>query len=150
MAISHSTDVLDFLPCDELSGTDAADRYLDSARVALAEIASQSVEAAQAMDLLAAIYLKQNNAAKLHNATALCLRRAALQGQPENASLASRLGMQLLDVGLLEEARWALKHSLSMEKDQATTQAYLAVLYQTGRKAEAQQVLASLPLLQHQ
>ena len=145
MAISHSTDVLDFMPCDELSGTDAADRYLDSARVALAEIASQSVEAARAMDLLAAIYLKQNNAAKLHNATALCLRRAALQGQPENASLASRLGMQLLDVGLLEEARWALKHSLSMEKDRATTQAYLAVLYQTGRKTEAQQVLASLP-----
>ena len=145
MAISHSTDVLDGLPCETLSGSDAADRYLDSARIALAEIASHSVEAAQGMDLLAAIYLKQNDVAKLHNATALCLRRAALQGQPDNSSLASRLGMHLLDVGLLEEARWALAHSLSIEKDEATTQAYLAVLYQTGRRAEAKQLIATLP-----
>lgn len=145
MAISHSTDVLDGLPCDTLSGSDAADRYLDSARIALAEIASRSIEAAQGMDLLAAIYLKQNEVPKLHNATALCLRRAALQGQPDNSSLASRLGMHLLDVGLLEEARWALSHSLSIEKDEPTTQAYIAVLYQTGRQAEAQQLIATLP-----
>ena len=145
MAISHSTDVLDGLPCDTLTGSDAADRYLDSARIALAEIASHSVEAAQGMDLLAAIYLKQNEVAKLHNSTALCLRRAALQGQPENSSLASRLGMHLLDLGLLEEARWALSHSLSIEKDEPTTQAYIAVLYQTGRQAEAQQLLATVP-----
>jgi len=144
MAISHSTDVLDGMSCDTLSGSDAADRYLDAARVALSEIASQSVEAAQGMDLLAAIYLKQDQPSKLHNATALCLRRAALQGQPVNSSLASRLGMHLLDVGLLEEARWALSHSLSIEKDDATIQAYIAVLQQTGRKAEAQQVIATL------
>ena len=144
MAISHSTDVLDGIPCDTLTGSDAADRYLDAARVALASIASRSVEAAQGMDLLAAIYLKQNEANKLHGATALCLRRAALQGQPENASLASRLGMHLLDVGLLEEARWALSHSLSIENDPATTQAYIAVLQQTGRQVEAQQIIARL------
>lgn len=143
MAISHSTDVLDAMPCDTLTGNDAADRYLDAARVALATIASRSAEAAQGMDLLAAIYLKQNDSTKLHGATALCLRRAALQGQPDNASLASRLGMHLLDVGLMEEARWALSHSLSIEEDNATTQAYVAVLQQTGRQVEAQRILAS-------
>ena len=144
MAISHSTDVLDAMPCDTLTGSDAADRYLDAARVALAAIASRSAEAAQGMDLLAAIYLKQNESTKLHGATALCLRRAALQGQPDNASLASRLGMHLLDVGLMEEARWALSHSLSIEEDNATTQAYIAVLQQTGRQLEAQRILAKL------
>ncbi len=148
MAISHSTDVLDAMPCDTLTGSDAADRYLDAARVALAGIASRSAEAAQGMDLLAAIYLKQNDSTKLHGATALCLRRAALQGQPDNASLASRLGMHLLDVGLMEEARWALSHSLSIEKDNATTQAYVAVLQQTGRQVEAQRILASLQPVQ--
>ncbi|MGI9469438.1 MAG: hypothetical protein ACR2OA_20120 [Rubripirellula sp.] len=144
MAISHSTDVLDVMSCDTLTGSDAADRYLDAARVALAGIASRSAEAAQGMDLLAAIYLKQNDTTKLHGATALCLRRAALQGQPDNASLASRLGMHLLDVGLMEEARWALSHSLSIEDDGATTQAYIAVLQQTGRQLEAQKIIASL------
>lgn len=144
MAISHSTDVLDGMPCDTLTGSDASDRYLDAARVALAGIASRSIEAAQGMDLLAAIYLKQNDSTRLHGATALCLRRAALQGQPDNASLASRLGMHLLDVGLLEEARWALAHSLSIDEDRATTQAYVAVLQQTGRQVEAQQIVAKL------
>ena len=144
MAISHSTNVLDGLPCDDLRSSDAADRYLDAARVSMAEVASRSVEAAQGMDWLAAIYLKQNDDSKLHSATALCLWRAALQGQPENSNLASRLGMHLLDIGLLEEASWALSHSLSIEKDNATAQAYIAVLQQTGRQAEAQQVIAAL------
>ena len=140
MAISHTTDVLDDLPCDNLSGNDASDRYLDAARVSLAGIASKSVEAAHSMDLLAAIYLQQGDSKKLHGATALCLRRAALQGQPANASLASRLGMHLLDIGLIDEASWTLKHSLSLEKDEATTRAYIAVLQQSGRQAEAKQV----------
>ena len=144
MAVSHTTDVLDHVPCDTLSGQDASDRYLDAARVSLAGIASKSVEAAQSMDVLAAIYLQQDDAKKLHGATALCLRRAALQGQPNNASLASRLGMQLLDVGLIREASWALKHSLSLEQDEATTHAYIAVLQRSGRQVEATEVWARL------
>ncbi len=117
MAKSHLTDVLDNQPTLGLSATDAADRYLDNARVQLAPIAAQSVEAAQAMDLLAAIYLSRADARTLPSSTALCLRRAALQGQPSNASLASRLGMHLADVGLMDEARWALEHSMSLEAD---------------------------------
>jgi hypothetical protein len=143
MVVSHTTDVLKNIPCDSLSGNDASDRYLDAARVCLAGIASTSTEAARSMDLLAAIYLQQGDSKKLHGATALCLRRAALQGQPNNASLASRLGMHLLDLGLINEASWALKHSLSLEKDQATTQAYIAALQRSGRQTEATQVLGS-------
>ena len=62
MAKSHLTEVLDSQPTQGLSATDAADRYLDNARVQLAPIAAQSVEAAQAMDLLAAIYLRRADA----------------------------------------------------------------------------------------
>ncbi len=148
MAISHTTDVLDAMPCDTLTGSDATDRYLDAARVALAEIASRSAEAAQGMDLLAAIYLNQNDSTKLHGATALCLRRAALQGQPGNASIASRLGMHLREVGLMEEASWVLSHSLSIEDDKATRQAYVAVLQKIGRQVESQRILASSQPLQ--
>ncbi|MGI9472168.1 MAG: hypothetical protein ACR2NZ_11575 [Rubripirellula sp.] len=144
MALSHSTDVLDEVPTHGLTGTDAADRYLDEARVALAGIAERSVEAAQSMDLLAAIHLGQADARKLPSSTALCLRRAALQGQPKNASLASRLGMHLADVGLLDEARWALEHSLAMEHDGATADALVAVLRRSGRGEQAVRVLASI------
>lgn len=144
MASSHSTDVLHGTPCDTLTGSDAADLYLDAARVALAGIASRSAEAAQGLDLLASIYLNQNSSTKFYEATALCLRRAAVQGQPDNASLASRLGMNLLDAGLLEEAKWALSHSLSIQEDTATSQAYIAVLQQTGCQVEARRVIAEL------
>ncbi len=106
MIMSHQTAVLDSQPIDTLTATDAIDRYLDEARVRLAGIAAKSVEAAQAMDLLAAIYLGRADARTLPSSTALCLRRAALQGQPANASLAMRLGMHLADLGLYQEARW--------------------------------------------
>ena len=144
MVINPEPSVLDAMQCDTLTGRDAADCYLDAARVALAGIASRSAEAARGMDLLAAIYLKQNDSTKLNGAIALCLRRAALQGQPGNARFASRLGMHLLDLGLMEEARRALSHSLSIQEDDATTQAYVAVLQQTGRKLEAQRIITSL------
>lgn len=144
MALSHSTDVLDHVSTDGMTGTDASDRYLDEARVALCGIATRSVEAAQSMDLLAAILMGQADARKLPSSTALCLRRAALQGQPNNASLASRLGRHLADVGLLEEARWALEHSLAMEHDPTTADALVAVLRHTGQNDRAARVLASI------
>ena len=144
MALSHTTDVLDHVATEGLTATDASDRYLDEARVALSGIATRSVEAAQSMDLLAAILMGQADARKLPSSTALCLRRAALQGQPKNASLASRLGMHLADVGLLEEARWALEHSLAMEHDPMTAEALVAVLRRTGQSDRAAHMLASI------
>lgn len=144
MAKSHATDVLDNQPTHGLSATDASDRYLDHARVLLAPIAAQSVEAAQAMDLLAAIYLGRADSKTLPSSTALCLRRAALQGQPNNASLASRLGMHLADVGLIDEARWALEHSLSLESDPATAEALVKVLRRSGQGDDAARLIASM------
>jgi hypothetical protein len=144
MAKSHVTDVLDSQPTQGLSATDAADRYLEDARVHLAPIAAQSVEAAQAMDLLAAIYLNRADSRTLPSSTALCLRRAALQGQPSNASLASRLGMHLADVGLMEEARWALEHSMSLEADPETAEALVKVLRRSGQGDDAAHLIASM------
>lgn len=129
---------------DGLTATDASDRYLDVARVLLAPIAKRSVQAARGMDLLAAIYLGRADSKTLPSATALCLRRAALQGQPNNASLASRLGMHLADLGLLAEARWALEHSLAIRHDPATADTLVQVLRRSGRNDLAARMLGDL------
>ncbi len=144
MARSHTSDVLDNESASGLTATDASDRYLDEARVSLATIATRSVEAARAMDLLAAVYLSRADARTLPSATALCLRRAALQGQPENASLASRLGMHLADIGLFDEARWALEHSLSLAHTPQAAETLVTVLRRTGQSDEAARVIATM------
>lgn len=144
MAISHQTDLLDDEPLAGLRAVDAADRYLDHARVLLAPVARQSVEAAAAMDLLASIYLHRADPKTLPSATALCLRRAALQGQPDNASLAARLGMHLADLGLVQEARWALEHSLAIKDDPQTTAALVQLLKRSSHPEEAEPLLSQL------
>ncbi len=144
MAASHRTTVLDDQETGSLKAADAIDRYLDEARVRLAGIATESVEAAQAMDLLAAIYLGRADAKTLPSSTALCLRRAAMQGQPRNASLAMRLGMHLADLGLYKEARWALHHSIKIDPSDEAAQALVAVLRRTGEHDQATQLAAAL------
>ncbi|MGB7323807.1 MAG: hypothetical protein WBD31_02980 [Rubripirellula sp.] len=127
-----------------LEASDVADRYLDFARVHLATIAGQEQVTAQAMDLLAAVYLDRADAKTLPSETALCLRRAALQGQPNNASLASRLGMHLSDIGLFGEARWALEHSMSIEFDPRTADALVKVMRSSGDQESATRMIASI------
>ncbi|TWU51884.1 hypothetical protein [Rubripirellula reticaptiva] len=127
-----------------LEPSDVADQYLDFARVHFATIAGQDQITAQAMDLLAAVYLDRADAKTLPSETALCLRRAALQGQPNNASLASRLGMHLSDIGLLGEARWALEHSMSIDFDPRTAEALVKVMRSSGDEESATRMLASI------
>ncbi len=143
IARSHQTKVLQGEATDKLLGTDVSDRYLDFARIHFATIASRSVEAAEAMDLLAAIYMRRADAKTLPSPTALCLRRAAIQGQPDNASLASNLGIHLSRVGLYREAEWALQHSLAIQPNPVTTDALVSLLTKTGRHAEANAMVAS-------
>ena len=141
---SHSTTVLRDVELTGVTATAASACYLDAARVALASLASRSVEAAQAMDLLAATFLTRNEPKQLPSPTALCLRRAALQGQPQNASLAFQLGSHLASVGLLDEAEWALQHSLSIVPDPATASALATVRRSNGNAESAEQILTAL------
>lgn len=145
IARSHQTDVLRSNPAACLSATDASDLYLDFARTRLAIIASHSVQAAHAMDLLAAIYLRRSESRTLPSATALCLRRAAIQGQPENASLAANLGVQLTQVGLHREAQWALEHSLSIDPNPLAADALATLHRKSGRHDLASSVIAAVP-----
>ena len=87
IALSHQTTVLANQSLDGITAMDAADRYLDEARTQLAPIAENSAEAVEAMDLLAEIYLGRADQKTFPSGTALCLRRAALQGQPRNRPL---------------------------------------------------------------
>ncbi len=137
MAMSHRTKVIDLQQPSNLSASDVIDRYLDEARVRLSATAARSVEAAQAMDLLAAVYLGRADANTLPSSTALCLRRAALQGQPNNASLALRLGMHLADLGLYQEAQWALQRSMRLQPSPQASDALIAVLRRSGKDQEA-------------
>ena len=118
IASSHQTPALTGPGAIGLTPTQSADRYLDYARVKLAPLAARHVQAAQAMDLIAAIQLGRNETKWLPEETSLCLRRAALQGQPTNASLATRLGMQLADMGLDAEAQWTLRHAMTLSPTQ--------------------------------
>lgn len=99
------------------TATEAIDRYLDLARMDLSKVAAQSLLAAQTMDLLAAIRLGRDEALQLPGPSAICLRRAAVQGQSSNPDLVAKLGFHLADVGLIEEATWALQHSLTLRYD---------------------------------
>ncbi len=142
-ARSHVTTVLHGVPSTGLTSTEAVDRYLDAARVALSDLAAQSIEAAQAMDLLAATLLTRGEPKQLPQSTSLCLRRAALKGQPQNASLAFRLGAQLAEIGLLKEAQWALEHSLTLQPNADAATVLASVLRRSGQADAAQHLLAS-------
>jgi hypothetical protein len=144
LASAHQTPVFnDGIPAG-LTPSEAADRYLDHARVQLASLAQARVQAAQAMDLLAAIQLGRNETQSLPEETALCLRRAALQGQPTNASLASRLGMQLADMGLDEEAEWTLSHAMSLEPSDEIALSLAEVMKRRGHHDAAMRVTSNL------
>ncbi len=128
------------------TASEAIDRYLDFARSQFSGIAADSMLAAQTMDLLAAIRLGRNEPTQLPGPTAICLRRAAVQGQSSNADLVAKLGHQLADVGLIDEARWALGHSLTLQHNPANA-ARLASLnataQQTARSPYGSSILAA-------
>ncbi len=139
----HQTKVLSPNDNGEYAATSAAvaiDRYMNEARIRLSPIAAASVDAAEAMDLLAEVYLGRYEADSLPNEISLTLWRAAVQGQPNNAMVASTLGKQLARVGLYEESRWALQHSLSIKTDPQTAITLAEVTRRTGDAQAADQI----------
>ena len=144
VVLSHSTTVLKGLSLKNIPATDATDRYLNEARVRLSRLAKFRPEAAQALDLIAAIYLGRGDDALLPSETALCLRRAALQGQPGNASLSTQLGMQLASLGLDVEAKWALEHAMSLEPTPQAAQMLEVVQSRASDRAAAVRMTAQM------
>jgi hypothetical protein len=144
IVLSHTTDVLKGQSLRNISAIEAADSYLNVARVHLARLAKVRVEAAQSLDLLAAIHLGRNDAPRLPSQTALCLRRAALQGQPGNGSLAGRLGMHLAAIGLDKEAHWALQQAYATEPTEEIAQALDLVSHRANDRAEAIRIVAQM------
>lgn len=136
-------------PAETVSGTTisasvAADRYLDHARELLSRLAKCQVSVAATLDLLAAIQLGRDESHRLPAATALCLRRAAFQGQPGNASLANRLGMQLADMGLDDEAKYALELAMSIQPTDESARTLASVMRRSGDRQAALELTAQL------
>ncbi len=135
IARSHRTDVVRGAfpvgspprPGDVPEVAVAIDRYLDFARGHLAAVASRSVAAAQAIDLIAAVRLARGDQQQMPAAVSLCLRRAAVQGQGGNADLVAKLGMQLAEGGFEREARWALGRSLQIQPNEHVAAAMVAL-----------------------
>lgn len=123
-----------------VTATQALDLYLESARKELVRIARRHVGAAQAMDLIAAIRLQRGTPNSIPEETALCLRRAALEGQPGNTSLALQLGTQLTHMGLLEEAEATLSHAMNLSPSQSVAEAFSEVKRKRGGANLAGQV----------
>ena len=144
VVLSHNTTVLKNLSLRGTPPTDAIDRYLNEARIRLARLATYRPEAAQAIDLIAAIQLGRGDEDLLPSQTALCLRRAALQGQPENANLAERLGMHLAAQGLDSEAKWALEHAMTLNPSPAIHDTLMAVTQRAGDRANALRMAAQM------
>ncbi|TWT92778.1 hypothetical protein [Stieleria varia] len=141
---SHATSILHEVPLDGMTPSEAADRYLDHARQLLGRMASYHVSTAATLDLLAAIELGRDEADRMPAVTALCLRRAAFQGQPGNGSLAKRLGQQLADMGLDKEAMWTLEHAMNIQPAADTAQALATVMSRSGDREAAMQLTAQL------
>ncbi|QDT11755.1 hypothetical protein [Planctomycetes bacterium K23_9] len=144
IVLSHTTGVLKNQSLANVPPMDATDRYLNEARIRLSGLAKYRVEAAQALDLLAAIHLGRNEAKHLPSQTALCLRRAALQGQPGNGSLAARLGMHLAAVGLDREAKWALEQAVVSQPSKEVVQALDVVSNRADDRASAIRMVAQM------
>ncbi len=126
------------------SAAEAIDRYMNEARIRLRPIAAASVDAAEAMDLLAEVYLGRYESDALPNEISLTLWRAVVQGQPGNPMVASTLGKQLARIGLYEESRWALQHSLSIAADPQTALVLADVTRRTGDIQTADQMQYSI------
>ena len=120
IAASHETQVLGD---HSVSPFVAVDHYLDHVRICFTPIAAGSVQAARAMDLIAAIRLGRASQTQLPGPTSLCLRRAAAGGQPHNAAIWNTLSQQLADTGLLDEARWARVQGQAIAGKRLATQA---------------------------
>ncbi len=144
IAASHQTPVLHGEAPIGCTAADAVDRYLDYARRRLTPLARRHIRAAQAMDLIAAITLGRNDSDRLPEETALCLRRAALFGQPSNPSLAAQLGKQLAAMGLVDEAERTLRHALSLQASEETAAALAAVLNQRRETGAAARLVERL------
>lgn len=120
---AHQTTLLKEQPSDQWwTASQAADIYFNDARRRLGELASRDLEVARGLDLLAAIWLAEPNRGAHRQATALCLRRAAFQGQPANATLAEQLGRQLAEAGLFEESAWALQSVMELTPNPQTAE----------------------------
>ena len=80
--------------------TELAGRYRQYARVRLAVVATSDPVAADAIEIWAASLERGRRG----DGASLCLRRACVQGRPDDVAAARRLHRQLCDVGLSEEA----------------------------------------------
>jgi len=89
MVRSHSTEVLKPYDTTNLSGLAAADVYLDWSRRCLTQLASADPIASDALCVMAHAYRLRDGGTPFGLATSVHLMRAASEGQPQNAVLAT-------------------------------------------------------------
>ncbi len=105
MVRAHQTIVLKAYDCSKLTGTSAADTYLDTARRIFADLAATDPLAAHAVTCLAKSYRQRAGESRLALAAAVHLMRAAVIAVPNDRQLTEELASVLTQAELRTEAQ---------------------------------------------
>lgn len=147
MVDSHQTPVLKSCDVSEMTGPQAADLYLDHARRLFAYVANRNPIATAALRTLADLRRRSATAQAADDAAAISLLRAAFQASPEDAIIANELGYELLQQGLLDEARWTLAKSYQLQPSRAAGMNLVEAFRQSGDLPAARELLAQVQAL---
>ena len=140
IAAGHQTPVLDELSLDELTPTEAVQRYLTYAQERLACAGGDLQPAASALYALGKLDMAAGplNVGSLEAVRAVVYFQAALIIHPRHALAANELGVLLARHGRLPEARSALLYSVKIEAQPAAWRNLSIVHHHLGEMDLAQ------------
>ena len=148
MIASHRTPVLKGCNVSNLTPLVAADHYLDFARRQLTLAVHDQQDAANVLAVLGnAARNRQVNPVGLRDSIAICCLRAAVATNPDNAGVTSELGYHAMQLGLLDEARWALETSLASSPSRHALQNLIETHRLAGDIDQARALIAQLDAL---
>lgn len=146
MVGSHRTPLLKRIDTSDLSPVAAADLYLDFARDRFSRALAGNPDAARSLMVLGQAERQRDAGPTTANdSIALCCARAALAVSPEDATTHNELGYLALQVGLLDEARWALERGLSIRPSTEALQNLVETHRLAGNIETAQMLARQLP-----
>ena len=146
--LNHKTAVLSSQNLGELSGHDAAFRYMTFARCSLVKAAKGIPEAGEALMLLGAAEFEGINGNTYHrDAIAVMLQRAAIEICPTDYEPHLALGITLSKQGLRKQACLSIQRSIEIRPTLRGYQELISFAKQAGDEAVLEELYAQLQLI---
>ncbi len=145
MVAVHETQVLKGHELVNISSMRATEAYLSIAKDGLVAAAGQSVDASDALVMLAII--EKRLAGERHSnagAVALAMQRAAIEIAPNSSTAHRELGSTLLEQGLVPQAAWALSQSVDLRPTRVGYQTLLEASQRMGDAEMSRKCVAAL------